>query len=190
MDFPQDFLAFIESKKNEDFIKSRAFIVSHQDYFPYSDDLTKMNELINQKEFEKVVVHRNINTLLSPRAHLMTSYAFKMLGDLKGAESENYFGRAILECIATTGNGNRSNPYVVLRVEDENDMLEFFLNEIKENQSLLTEKGELAIDVISTQSGKNIHFDITDAYKTIKKLSVPNTSLLKTKKWWEFWKKL
>ncbi|WP_046758161.1 DUF4919 domain-containing protein [Kordia jejudonensis] len=159
-----DFFDFLNEPTKEAFLKARAQIVAHEDYNPYSDDPTIIQDLLMQKEYEKVMNYTNINTILSPRVHLMKKYAATQLGREKDATSEDFLGYRILEGILATGDGSKEHPYMVLRVSDERDFLSFIGEEFA-SQALIKE--EKTYDCIHTQSGKSIYFDITDCYRKI-----------------------
>lgn len=198
-----DFFDFLTEPTKEAFLKARNYVIEHEEYNPYSDDTSTIQDLLQKEAFEDVLKYTNINVILSPRVHLMKKYAATQLGREKDATSEYFLGHRILEGIESTGDGSKENPYLVLRVSDERDFLGFIGEEFK-SQALVKE--DKTYDLITTQSGKSIYFDITDSYKKIASFSFSDmlNSLgddeedegfqeekvvvkEKKKKWWKFW---
>lgn len=193
----QDFFQFIQEPSKEAFLKSRAYVINHADYDPYSDDLDTMEGLLDTGKFEEAAEYRNINVLLYPKAHLYKSYALKKLNREDDAKSESVFAFIIMDCMELTGDGSKESPYIVTRISDERDFL-MHLDEEFATQSLVTEEGKY-FDMITTQSGRAIYFDITDCYRRMqylmdsgkKKLSFgggkPVEAKQVKKSWWKFW---
>lgn len=201
-----EFLNFFKDPTQENFLKARNYVITHEEYNPYSDDISKLQELLEVANYEKVLHYNNINVIMSPRAHLYKKYAATQLGNEKDASSEFFLAHRILEGILLTGDGSKEHPYVVLRVSDERDVLSFISEEF-ESQSLVKE--ERIYDLITTKSGKTIYFDITDSYNTIASFGMndmlrslgvdlededddSNENTLSpnekpAKKWWKFW---
>ncbi len=198
-----DFFDFLTEPTKEAFLKARNYVIEHEEYNPYSDDTSTIQDLLQKEAFEDVLKYTNINVILSPRVHLMKKYAATQLGREKDATSEYFLGHRILEGIESTGDGSKENPYLVLRVSDERDFLGFIGEEFK-SQALVKE--DKTYDLITTQSGKSIYFDITDSYKKIASFSFSDMlnslgddeaeediqeekveTIEKKKKWWKFW---
>lgn len=160
-----EFFDFISNPNKENFLKSREMIINHPAYNPYSDDLEIIEKFLDESDFESVINYKNINILLSPTAHLMKGYAAKQLNDENIIKAEYDFANGILDCIKLTGNGSKEQPYIVTRVEDEYEVL----HQLKEkvgSQNLVIEDLK-TFDLIKTESGKEIYFDITDCYKKL-----------------------
>jgi Domain of unknown function (DUF4919) len=198
----KEFYDFIKTPNRELFLRSRATVVAHPDYNPYSDDIRKIDDLLAEGKYEEAVAHRNINTVLSARAHLLHAFAFSQIGMEQEERSMSVVGGQLIENILMTGNGSLEHPYIVTRVEDERDVLTA-LQERATAQALVHENGRY-YDRMTTQSGRDIYFDITDVYTKLQKSHLTIDDLLKdmadeepqkpdtesvrsTKKWWKFW---
>ncbi len=196
-----DFYAFLKEPTKENFLKAHSYVVQHEDYNPYSDDINQMEELLEKNEFQKALEYANINVMLSPRAHLMKKYAATQLEDEEAANAEYFLAMRILEGIESTGDGSKEHPYLVLRVNDEGDLLSY-LEEEYQVQRLIQE--DTIYDAITTKSGKTIYFDITDCYQKMNSFSMNDlldnldisdedldativAPSKKKKKWWKFW---
>lgn len=164
MSRPDDFFDFVRPSK-ESFLKSRAYVIQHKDYNPYSDDLSVMDGWLKQGEFEQVASYSNINILLSPSAHFLKKIAFEKLDEIKGAKAEDYMCVALLECLRLSGNGTLEAPYIVTRISDELDLLSY-LNLQKGDQALILHE-DRHLDRIEVSSGKYIYFDITDCFRSL-----------------------
>jgi len=189
----EDFYAFIQTPGKELFLQSRAKVVAHPDYNPYSDDIRVIEDLTDEGKFDEAVRHRNINTMLSPRANMLHAFAFSQLGLENEENAMAVVGGQILENILLTGNGSLQEPYMVTRVEDERDVLTS-LQERSTAQALVQQDGRY-YDRLTTESGREIYFDITDCYirmtsgaldDLLEQLTREDNATAK-KKWWKFW---
>jgi len=186
---------FVADPTKENFLKSRELIVTNPDYDAYSDDLDIMEQLFENKEYEKLNYYVTINVLLSPRAHFIKYLSLKESGNMKAAESVMFICVNILRCIEKTGDGTLQNPYIVIRVSDEKDFLQFHLKK-KHTQQRLIQNEDKYLDVLTLEDGSELYFDITDAYKTVSRSFAKSKSELKKeekeeeklpkKKWWNF----
>ena len=184
-----DFFSFMITPDKELFLKSRDIVINHEDYNPYSDDLSEIEKMLDNNDFDKVIEYNNINVLLSPRVHLYKNYALKQMGNEDDAKSELILAQRIVENIALTGNGSMELPYIVTRVSDERDLLNY-LEETFRGQSLIFEN-DIYYDRIDTVSGRQIYFNITDCYLKIKNTSfddlLSQIQEKPKKKWWKIW---
>ena len=193
-----DFFKFIVEPSKENFLAARDTVVRHPDYEPYSDDLDVLEKLLDDGKYEEAAKFNNINLFLSARAHLYKKYANEKLGNEKDAKMEHILAMGIIDGIEMTGDGTLENPYWVLRVSDERDLM-LLLEENFASQALSHQNGR-SYDIITTVSGKTIYFDITDCYNRMTatygsgKGSTVMQELEKmankpsAKKWWQFWK--
>ncbi len=187
-----DFFNFLREPTRENMLYSQNQVASNSKYNPYSDYLSVMSDLFDKEEYQKILDDRDINTLLSPRAHFYKLKAAKKLNLSKLAETETFFLQGIIEAICNTGDGSKLNPYSVLAVQDERDILTS-LGERLKSQHLIEKNGKY-YDLISCESGRQIYFDITKPYSKLQELlnselsNEPTHDESKPKKWWKFWK--
>lgn len=174
----KEFFKFIVESTKENFLKSRESVITHEKYNAYSNDFEVLSKLMEQEKYEEVIAYNEINSLLSPLAHLVKRQAFLQMGEEKQAELELIAAQKILECIELTGEGTLENPYLITNILDERDFLGF-LGERFASQVLIQNK-EKSYDLITTESGKEIYFDITDAFAKLEKAKP-------AKKWWKIW---
>ena len=196
----EEFFNFISETTKENFISAQNTVKSHPEYNPYSDDLSVMEDLLDEKKFQAAADYSSINVLLSPRAHLYKNYALQQLNNEEDAKSELFFAQKIMEGIETTGDGSEESPYVIMRISDERDLLNYLQEKII-NQNLV-HKNDKHFDLINCESGAQVYFDITEPYQKMQqlmndgKIELPYNSkkgsstntISKSKKWWEFWK--
>ena len=164
----EDFFNFITDTTKENFVAAQQLVFSDKDYNPYSDDLDEIVELLDNDDFEKVEAWFSVNILLSARAHFYKNYALTQLGKEREAQAELIIGQKILEGISLTGDGTQENPYVVTRISDEQDLLEY-LDEEFESQSLVTNNGRF-YDLNTTEWGDEIYIAITVPYPKMQQL--------------------
>lgn len=193
-----DFFKFIVEPSKENFLAARDIVVRHPDYAPYSDDLDVLEKLLDEEKYAEAVKCNNINLVLSGRAHLYKKYAHEKLNNEKDAKMEHILAMGIIEGIEMTGDGTLENPYWVLRVSDERDLM--LLLEDKFAAQALSHQNGRSYDIITTVSGRTIYFDITDCYNRMTATygSGNRSSIMQelekianqpsAKKWWQFWK--
>jgi hypothetical protein len=163
-----EFMDFLKSPNRQRYLKLFSLVTSADDYDPYSDELTSAIELLeaNQNEAAHNVLGRAMpNLLLCPRAHLYLSYIAKEAGDEEHANFESYVASACVEGILSTGDGSQQEPYRVVRVSDEHDVVEY-LDKTFEEQSLV-EQENLQLDHIRCTDGTEFWFDITTPYQRL-----------------------
>lgn len=193
----EDLFKFINETTKENFISIQNAVISNPEYHPYSNDLSTMEDMLDAGKFEDVDDFYTINILLSPRAHLYKNYAFEKLNKENEAKSELILAQKIMEGLSLTGDGSQQSPYFVTRISDERDMLSYFQEQFA-SQRLINDHNRY-LDCITSQSGKNIYFDITTPYLKMQELldsGKIKTSFRQgnknadtsTKKWWQFWK--
>jgi hypothetical protein len=164
----QEFFEFIESPEAENYEAIRKLVLAFPGYDPYSQDLYDLSDLLDAGKFVEVQqgVSRGMpNLLLSPRAHMLAAFAAEQTGDEKVADVEKYIAQACVKGILSTGAGTYENPYRVVRTSDEYDVLQYLEQEV-EKQSLQSAE-QKHLDVILTKQGREVVFDITDAYETL-----------------------
>ncbi|WP_196893606.1 DUF6348 family protein [Aureivirga marina] len=160
------FHKLIEEPTKENYIKIRDVIFENPSFNPYSEDLNEIESLFEEEKYEEVSNYLNLDILLSPRAHFYMAFAFKKLKNEMGEKSEIYIYQSILQAISSTGDGTKKNPFLIVRISDERDLIQY-LGEEFSSQQLVSEDGKF-YDVISCVSGKKFYFDITKTYQRLK----------------------
>lgn len=161
----EQFIDFMTNPGPVTFQTARAAVMADPAYDPYSDDLKMLDDLFVNEKYQSIAAYKHVNILLSPLAHLIKSVAYEKLDLHEEAQSEMYMWRTIVKAIEATGDGSRDNPYLVTRVSDERDLIEY-MNETFTSQSLVHE-GDKHLDCLSLASGKEIWFDITGCLRHI-----------------------
>lgn len=178
------FRNLIENPSAETYHEIRKEITSLPGYDPYSDDIDTLNALLDAEKFQEALEYNNENTMLSARCHLMKSFALKQLGNENDAQSENIIAHQIMEGMAASGDGTLEKPYVIIRISDERDLM-MYLGEEFTSQSLSNQNG-MMLDILTTASGKQIYFNITDCFIAMQ-AKLGNMGVETKKKWWKFW---
>jgi len=185
----RNFFDFVANPDKEHFLRSRSIVITDSEYDPYSDDLSNLGKLLDEGKFDEVSTYNNVNVLLSPRAHLYKAYAFNKKGMQAEEKAESILASQILENITLTGNGSKELPYIITRIDDEKDVLAYIEEQFM-MQALVKDNGRF-YDLLTTQNGKKVYFDITDCYAKISGLSLDD--LLggiadePKRKWWKLW---
>lgn len=159
------FLEYLQKPTLAKFLAVRKLVLEHPTYEPYSEELEDLDELVDAEDYEGLLMRLPgvlPNLMLSPRLHLMLAYTHRRLGDSQSADMESAVARACIEGILMTGRGNAKEPWLVLRTSDEYDVL-MFIDKRMEQQELIEREGR-ALDHLTCADGKELWFDITDAY--------------------------
>lgn len=159
------FIAYLQSPSQETYHRVRNALITSDSYNPYSMEIEEIQNLLETKKFTQAITvfQKTIpNLLLSPRAHMLASMAYKELEKQEEAKMEAVIYKRCLDGILSTGDGSREHPYLVTRVSDEYDIL-FALQKDMESQALC-EINNHHCDVMTLTDGGEIVFDITDCY--------------------------
>ena len=162
------FMAFLQNPSRENFLRVRSLVVAHEGYQPYSNDLEEAEKLLETADWRGFLEAgpRFIpNHLLTPRFHLMRSYALSQLGETDDAEIETAMYITCMEGIRSTGDGSEQAPWLVLRTSDEYDVLQHLgLQLVKQS---LHSKAERSFDRLECDDGSVFWFDITDPFRKL-----------------------
>jgi hypothetical protein len=162
------FIAFVESQNLESYLAVRAALVSSEHYDPYSNDINTVDELLaagNIEAAQHCLSEAMPNLLLSPRSHLLASFIARESSNEPASEMEGFLAAICCRGILMTGDGTRSNPYIVLRSSDEYDVAQYLEKEPR-MQSLVHD-GNRHLDRIECSDGSELWFDVTDAYNRL-----------------------
>lgn len=94
---------------------------------------------------------------LSPTAHAMLRLCYRELGDDSAAQREDRLTQLALASLRSSGDGSQQNPYRVLRVSDEYDILRALGR--KSQAQRLQPIGERSFDVHQCDEGE-VWFDL------------------------------
>jgi len=106
------FFKFVESPDRESYLAVRNALVSSEHYDPYSNELDKIDELLDAEKLDEArekVSASMPNLLLSPRAHLTIAFIAEKANDEKAAKMEGLIAAICCEGILATGDGILSN---------------------------------------------------------------------------------
>lgn len=161
-DVKEAFEAFLEKSTLDSYYALRDAVVSHAQFNPYSDELARLNTLCADEDFQEMqVVMQGMlpNCLMSPSFHIFAGLAAKGLGDEKTAELQSQVARRFLLALLETGDGSEEDPYHIVRIEDEYDVMAANGREVA-GQEMLEENGRY-FDVLTDTDGRKIWFDVT-----------------------------
>ncbi|MGK7924152.1 MAG: DUF4919 domain-containing protein [Spirulina sp.] len=159
---------FLELSDRESYLAVRTAIVSSKSYDPYSDEIDEIDELLSMGKLEEALQKLFAsmpNLLLSPRAHLMRSCIAKQSNDEQVAQTASVIAATCYQGILATGDGSKDSPYIVVRITDEYDILQYLDKQI-EMQSLYSDKKQ-HFDKFECKDGTEIWFDITDVHNKL-----------------------
>ncbi|WP_395753826.1 DUF4919 domain-containing protein [Prosthecobacter sp.] len=155
---------YLEQPSLETFMALRQAALSSEGFDPYSSELDGISALMEAGSWEQVIetISKSLfpNHLLSPGAHMSLGFAYHKLGREKESRFEQVVYTALLDGIKSTGAGTEEQPYHVTRTSDEYDLL--MVEELRPTQQALIKKDGRAYDVMTTESGQKVWFDITE----------------------------
>src|SRR5690606_4912356 len=122
------FSKFLQSPDRESYLAVHAVLIASEHYDPYSRELNKIEELIDAGELDTAreqLAAAMRNLLLSPKAHWTAGLIAKQSNDQDGARMAGLVGVRCCQGIVATGDGSKRRPYIVTRVSDEYDVLQY-----------------------------------------------------------------
>ena len=162
------FIEYLQSSSQETYHRVRNALITSDSYSPYSTETEEIQNHLEAGNFKRAIAafqKAMPNLLLSPRAHMLASMAYKKLGKQEEAKMEATIYWRCIDGILSTGDGTRERPYAVTRVSDEYDILLALEKEMV--SQALCEINDRHCDVITLADGGEIVFDIADYYKAL-----------------------
>lgn len=159
----QQFMALVEEPNGKNYLAARTTLRTSTSYRPYSNHLEKTHELLETDlltEAVDLLMAALPNLLLSPRVHRLLAIIAIKLEDREQAEMEVWMSHACCQGILGTGDGTPAEPYLVLRIEDEYDVLEYLEKQM--TMQRLMENDGRHFDIITCDDESEIWFDVTD----------------------------
>jgi len=157
------FNELVHERSKGKFLKLRELIIDSDNYTPYAGLIENMERCLNLNGYTQVLdMYRSSwpNCLLSPRAHLLISRIHDIQGDADQHDAEEGIAYAVLDLILKSGDGTKNNPYCVLHLADETDVL-VALDKEKVGEELIECNGRY-LDCVMTDDEQEIYFDVTD----------------------------
>jgi hypothetical protein len=137
-------------------------------FLPYSKDIYAMMVLNKTSGDPNKIIEIYLNSLpnliLSPSAHRFVGAAFAAIGEVKHADFEKKVNHVLLNSLLSSGDGSKLNPYSVMRITDEHDILEAIGKTFKEQKFIMDEEHNRALDVMTCSDGSKVYFDISLFY--------------------------
>jgi hypothetical protein len=158
----EDYLLQPSSKR---FLSLRDEIAASPHYAPYADYGAGVRPFMEKGDFEKAkdaVMAAMPGFLLNPGIHLYALHIYHELGREENARFEDFLIAMCIKGILSTGDGSKQQPYLVLSVTDEYDLLGFFKRRPLK-QSLVDNNGRRC-DCFDFEDGSQLWFDVDTPY--------------------------
>jgi hypothetical protein len=155
--------AFVEHPDKATYLAARAAVQRLSPLPLAASDLADLERLLERDEAQAVLDRIDAlppSKVLSPRVHFLAAEAAEVLGDAAAVELERSLFVLTLQGLLATGDGSRSNPFLVCHSTDEYDLVEVLGRE-PAGQSLVEFEGKL-LDVIVCSDGRQVWFDVTE----------------------------
>jgi len=167
-----EFIHFLKEPTRVGFLELRSQQLADPDFDPYSQELDDLPELMEGEQYEEAIElireHIRPNHILSPGAHMRLGFALHRMEDEDQAQVEIMIASALAKGIGMTGDGSEESPLLVTRCSDEYDYL-LSLQLTCTGQRLVVSDDDRELDVLSTEEGEEIHFDVTDIRRRLKR---------------------
>lgn len=124
-------------------------------FFP---EAMRLAEAGRHRDVIELVASWMPGAFLSPSAHSLLATSLAAVGDVEAAELERDLARLAALAILRSGDGTRGNPWVVLRVDDEYDLLRWTDRRPEEQRVIADGRGKL--DVIQCADGSEAWFQL------------------------------
>jgi hypothetical protein len=167
------FVKFLQGPTQENFLEVRDAVLADEQFDPYTDAIDGVPKMMEAGDLEEALeVMKNAlfpHLVLSPGAHLNIAFLLHKLGREKDAAFEHHISQMLQRAIEATGDGTEAQPYLVTRTSDEYDHL--FAHELEAKTQALAKSpdGKHEYDVLTTTTGQQIWFDVTDIRKVLAK---------------------
>jgi hypothetical protein len=155
--------AFVEQPCKATFLAARDAVLRRSPLPLVSAEIAELDRLLEHDEHEALRDRLDAlppSKVLSPRIHYLAAEAADALGDENDGELERLLFVLTLQGLLATGDGSRTNPYVVCHPTDEYDVLAALGHEAA-GQSLVEQSGRL-YDILVCSDGREVCFDVTD----------------------------
>jgi hypothetical protein len=162
MSLADTILRYLNSATLEDFMALRQEVVASHNYLPYDSYEQKSLPLLAQGRYLEAVeklMSMMPGWLVSPGLHNALGYAHEKLGRTEDAQREAILASAVMQGILMTGDGSQAQPYLVLQISDEYDVLRHFAKTAVA-QTMVTQD-EKVLDRHDCEDGSAIWFDVT-----------------------------
>jgi len=155
--------AFVEQPSKATFLAARDAVLSQSPLPLAAAQIAELDRLLDQEEIETLRDRLEAlppSKVLSPRIHFLAAEVADALGNSNDMELERCLFVITLQGLLATGDGTKSNPYVVCHTSDEHDILEA-LGRQSSRQSVVENAGRIC-DVLRCTDGREVWFDVTE----------------------------
>ena len=163
-------LRFLERPTSRRFLEARDAVLGSQDFRAATGkELDEIATLLEAHKFEeaKSAVEAYLPRLyLSPRVHLFAAKSLQGMWDDESArigdnsiQKEREYAKNCLDAIYASGDGTSERPFLVLRVEDEYDLISALDKQVF-RQMLVRDQGK-SYDVFEFADGSTFWFDVS-----------------------------
>ena len=162
------FSKFVSKPDRDSFLAVHGALVESEQYDPYSNEFEEIEALVADNNFDEAcekLGEAMPNLLLSPRAHLLSSFIAEKRNEKKSVQTAYLIAAACCHGIIATGDGTKAAPYTVTRASDEYDIMQFLEKEFK-GQSMYHD-GDRHFDLVEFADGSQMWFDISNAYEKL-----------------------
>jgi len=153
---------YLHEPSRDNFISLRDAVAASPDYKPYLDYRKRVYPLLDQHKYDRARKYLESvmpKKFLNPGIHELLSFVLRELAEDEGAHAELMLAGILLKGILSTGDGSRENPYLVLYIDDEYNVLEHF--EKQRVAQSLVQDGDRFYDRLGCADGSQIWFDVT-----------------------------
>ncbi len=166
------FVGYLQDPTPGNFLALRQALLETPGFDPYSRDLARADHFFSANQFDaaeqELRQRMRPSHILSAGTHLKLALVYQRLGRQEEMERERAIAIRCAEGVLSTGDGSPERPYLVTRTSDEYDVLAMRRLTFA-SQALRQDEGARRLDVVRTQEGPELCFDITDIFELLKR---------------------
>ncbi len=161
---------YLEYSSYSNYLALTEAVAGSEVYEPYSEDFQTARSLIKQEKYAEaleIMVSMGLARAASPSFHWSYSWLAMKLEDKQGEGFHHVLAVKLGHQILSTGEGTSEEPYKVLWLEDEYDVLAS-LEKQRLSQRLISSGGR-DLDVIQCTDESEVWFDVTIPFSHLRK---------------------
>lgn len=155
-------LNYLQDQTLANYLEVRRHVNAAANYSPYANFEQAAAPLMAQEKYPDMIGALRAflpGGFLSFGLHSLLAYAYDKMANREDTQREAYLAQAVMRGLLQTGDGSLSQPYQVLYVSDEYDVLRYFGKQ--SSQTHLFQSGEKALEQHICTDGAEIWFDIS-----------------------------
>lgn len=165
------FSAYLQERTPDNLAKLREVMAASPNYAPYERyDKLQVFRMLEQGQAHQAAEYLMsvvLGWMLNPGIHRLLALAHYRMGDEERTRFEYWLYTSLIEAILSTGQGTEEQPYIVMYLDDEYDILEHLGKEVC-LQAFVTQ-GKRYLDRLDCKDGSHLWFDVTVPFTSLRR---------------------